>query len=170
MHHGLGSNICLIHRDIKPENILLSKDLVAKLADLGESRFYNRDGADDSATMTFVGTLYYVAPEIIRGNRYNEKVDVYSFGIMLNEMDTKVIPYKHGRNMFQKRLVIRDKMPLRPWVRWDSANTKDIEYIELATRCWSALPLARPSMEEVLEDLESFSVNKGNLTNEVKSS
>merc|ERR1711871_667650 len=110
MHHGLDDGYALIHRDVKPENILLTNDSVAKLADLGEARYQNRNIQNEATVMSMVGTLYYVAPEIILGDEYNEKVDVYSFGILLNEMNTKFIPYTSGKICgFQKRLVVRQK-------------------------------------------------------------
>ena len=68
----------LVHRDLKPDNILVSAGGTLKISDFGESRMVNLN-----QTMTMVGTLFYTAPEILRGERYDQLVDVYSFGMTL---------------------------------------------------------------------------------------
>merc|ERR1711871_1368693 len=109
--------------------------------------------------MTQVGTPRYVAPEVVMGKQYNEKVDVYSFGIMLNEMDTKYVPYTSKRNRikgYHVSLIQRVHKPHRTWQRWKEANDIDKNVIQLAVRCWSTLPEKRPSMNGVLLKLKKI--------------
>ena len=72
--HGLG----LSHRDVKSDNCLVYSDWTCVLSDFGEAKKLDTDNN------TSVGTPYYVAPEVFRGDdRYDEKCDVYSFGVLL---------------------------------------------------------------------------------------
>ncbi|KAG9402480.1 hypothetical protein AC1031_007094 [Aphanomyces cochlioides] len=73
-----------IHRDLKSRNILIDADNGAKLSDFGISR--NR-AADETMTAG-VGTCRWMAPEVIRGEKYDESCDVWSFGCVLSEMDS----------------------------------------------------------------------------------
>jgi len=71
--------------------VLIANGFVGKIADLGASRFLQTTA--DAKNMTQTGTPLYCAPEIVRGEQYNETCDIYSLGIMLNEMDTLQQPY-----------------------------------------------------------------------------
>jgi serine/threonine protein kinase len=68
----------IIHRDIKPENILLTKDGVVKLTDFGLAKFIT----STSVPMSVVGTAPYMAPEIWRNDEYDERVDIWSLGVV----------------------------------------------------------------------------------------
>lgn len=77
----------ICHRDLKPENFLFqdsSEDPEIKLIDFGLSkRFGVPDGGTPKVKMnTIVGTPYYVAPEVLKGN-YDFKCDIWSLGIIL---------------------------------------------------------------------------------------
>lgn len=73
----------IIHRDLKLENILLDKDNHVKLGDFGLCSFIEKDTEIMSYTQ-MVGTINYMAPELVKGRKdYNEKVDVYAFGVVV---------------------------------------------------------------------------------------
>ncbi|XP_004495570.1 phosphoenolpyruvate carboxylase kinase 1-like [Cicer arietinum] len=83
--HRLG----VAHRDIKPDNILFDSGDNLKLADFGSAEWFG-----DGRTMTgVVGTPYYVAPEVLLGRDYTEKVDVWSCGVLLYIMLSGIPPF-----------------------------------------------------------------------------
>ena len=79
----------LVHRDIKPENVLVSPEGRIKLADFGLARA----ATHHSGTSTLMGTVAYIAPELLSGEGADERADIYAVGILLYEMLTGVQPY-----------------------------------------------------------------------------
>jgi serine/threonine-protein kinase len=88
----------LIHRDVKPKNIMLSKEGVAKLADMGLARaMSDKEAAEAEAGKAF-GTPYYISPEQIRGEKdIGPPSDIYSLGATLYHMVTGAVPFD-GKN------------------------------------------------------------------------
>ncbi|KUF77240.1 Dual specificity protein kinase splA [Phytophthora nicotianae] len=81
----------VLHRDLKSKNILLSATLDARLSDFGESR----EHVDETMT-SGVGTSRWMAPEVMMGERYDHKADVFSMGVVLSELDLHALPYSHA--------------------------------------------------------------------------
>ncbi|MEO3943533.1 Stk1 family PASTA domain-containing Ser/Thr kinase [Paenarthrobacter nicotinovorans] len=83
--HGSG----LIHRDIKPENVLIADDGRIKVGDFGLARAVSAN----TSTGALIGTVAYLAPELVLGQPADARSDIYSAGIMLYEMLTGQQPY-----------------------------------------------------------------------------
>lgn len=85
-----GKNV--LHCDLKSSNVLIDENWNVKLCDFGLSRL--KDNKKNKKDNIRVGTPHWMAPEILKGEKYECESDVYSFGILLWEMLTCQIPYK----------------------------------------------------------------------------
>ena len=83
----------LIHRDIKTENILCDDDWRCVVADYG---FARKAAAGNRQAMTILGTDEFMAPEVIFGESYDDRADVFSFGVVLAEIIARRSPGKDG--------------------------------------------------------------------------
>ena len=88
----------LIHRDIKPENILISDRGQIKVADFGLARAISAQTA--TATGMLIGTVSYIAPELVTHGKADPRCDVYALGVVLYEMLTGSKPHT-GENPIQ---------------------------------------------------------------------
>lgn len=101
----------IVHRDLKPTNILLTGKYphdTLKLADFGFSRYFEskkEEEIDDLQTpnefimTSFCGTPLYMAPELLSDRKYNNKADLWSFGVIMYEMLYGINPYNYPKSL-----------------------------------------------------------------------
>nr|ABO65213.1 phosphoenolpyruvate carboxylase kinase [Kalanchoe pinnata] len=103
----------IAHRDIKPDNVLFDDRNRLKLGDFGSAEWFG-----NGETMSgLVGTPYYVAPEVVSGREYTEKVDVWSCGVILYIMLAGIPPFygESATEIFQAVLRGNLRFPTRPF-------------------------------------------------------
>ncbi|KAK2644654.1 hypothetical protein Ddye_019849 [Dipteronia dyeriana] len=153
----------IFHRDIKASNILLDSKLTAKVADFGLSRLApvpDLEGIVPAHVSTVVkGTPGYLDPEYFLTHKLTDKSDVYSLGVVFLELLTGMQPISHGKNIvrevniaYQSGMifsVIDEKMGSYP--------SECVEkFVTLALKCCKDDTDARPSMVEVVRELENI--------------
>ncbi|OQR96340.1 protein kinase [Achlya hypogyna] len=137
----------VIHRDLKSKNILVSDTGEAKLSDFGISRVRI---ADETMTVG-VGTVYWTAPEVLLGQKYTEQVDIYSFGVVLCELDTHRAPYADMQEVAQ--MAIAQRVATHQFRPPFSAKCPKLVK-DLADRCMAQDPAARPCAQEIVDLIE----------------
>ncbi|KAI0563702.1 Protein kinase domain containing protein [Gracilaria domingensis] len=140
--HGLN----IIHRDVKPSQILLHGE-VPKLGDWGLATYATPEGCTTGET----GTWEFMAPEVIRHEKYGLPADVFSFGMLMYCLITGVdYPYMEKFLTPAQAAAGVVKHDLRP----DLGSQVPEVVSHIITNCWAADPEARPSMTQVMNMLE----------------
>ena len=125
----------LIHRDLKPGNILLQDDGSVKLLDFGIARA--RDEASITQHGMLVGTVLYMSPEQVRGDRLDYRSDIFSLGAVLYHVATSTLPFP-GESFPEVCMAILEGRPRHLPSAVRSGFPKQLE--EFLMRCMEATP------------------------------
>jgi len=143
----------IVHRDLKPENVLLSDDGRIKVTDFGLAR----ELSADTDTGSLVGTVAYLAPEVIKRGKTQTQSDIYSYGIMLFEMLTGKQPFS-GTDAIQVAMM-HTSSRVGSALSENSSASKDLD--ELMLYCTEPDASNRPQDAELaLRELEKISSTK----------
>lgn len=162
LHEGWESKV--LHRDIKASNVLLDRDMNARLGDFGLARMHDHDKA--AGTTRVVGTIGYLAPEIVKSGRASTQSDVFGYGVLILEV------------MCGRRPIEGGKPPLVEWVwqhfrRGELVNVIDARVrergdavevervLQLGLLCAHPDPKARPTMRQVVKLFEGKNESEG---------
>ncbi|KAL8224760.1 hypothetical protein R6Q57_017317 [Mikania cordata] len=155
------ANPPIFHRDIKSTNILLDSKFSAKVADFGMSRLapiLDENGVGPNYVSTLVrGTPGYLDPEYLLTHKLTAKSDVYSLGIVFLEMLTSMKPISHGKNIVREVKVAHQTGTMFSIIdnRMGSYPSEYVEkFLNLALWCVDNKPEKRPSMLDVVRELE----------------
>jgi DNA helicase II / ATP-dependent DNA helicase PcrA len=161
--HELG----IIHRDLKPENLMLSRDGYAKILDFGLAKLVaERDRAlvadSEQKTLirgietesgTLMGTVNYMAPEQLLGQRVDRRCDVFSFGVVLCEMLTGKAPFVHENRIDTMHAILhRD-----PQFPGDNRSQLPSDVQRVLTKALAKAPKERyQSIEDLAAELKQI--------------
>eukprot|EP00698_Gefionella_okellyi_P004620 TRINITY_DN14226_c0_g1_i1.p1 TRINITY_DN14226_c0_g1~~TRINITY_DN14226_c0_g1_i1.p1 ORF type:complete len:576 (-),score=90.03 TRINITY_DN14226_c0_g1_i1:106-1833(-) len=136
----------LIHRDLTSFNILVDKNWRCKVADFGVSRTHG----EHEVVLTQPGHLRWTAPELTRALQYDERVDVFSFGLLMWEVLTGSLPFSnHEPAQAANRMAYEGDRPTMP-----DGIPRDLQ--KLIRCCWADAPVDRPSFVDIVAQLETI--------------
>eukprot|EP01119_Soliformovum_irregulare_P024948 TRINITY_DN9083_c0_g1_i1.p1 TRINITY_DN9083_c0_g1~~TRINITY_DN9083_c0_g1_i1.p1 ORF type:complete len:738 (-),score=215.19 TRINITY_DN9083_c0_g1_i1:14-1966(-) len=152
----------VIHRDLKSSNLLvasLSPDAEAnvKITDFGISRIVDRTRTGFVRTMTRdVGTILWSAPEVLKREKYTEKADVYSFGVIFWELVARYYA-KTYKSPYSEIQHVRDvRKSITGGVQLQIPNDCPADVRILLKECWNLVYLQRPTFENIVQRLEEI--------------
>lgn len=109
----------IIHRDLKPENVLLDSSGHCVLTDFG---FAKEDVLTPESCSSFCGTLEYMAPEVVKKNKYGKAADCWSVGVLLYDMLVGHPPFQHKNDHTLYKKILNDKLRLPNYLSKDCVS------------------------------------------------
>ncbi|XP_038706514.1 probable LRR receptor-like serine/threonine-protein kinase At1g06840 isoform X2 [Tripterygium wilfordii] len=153
----------IFHRDIKASNILLDYKFNAKVADFGLSRLAPVAGIEGTVpahvSTVVKGTPGYLDPEYFLTHKLTDKSDVYSMGVVFLELLTGMQPISHGKNIVREVNIAYQTGMVFSVIdgRMGSYPSECVEkFMTLALRCCGEETDTRPSMADVVRELENI--------------
>ncbi|KAK6089882.1 hypothetical protein P3W45_001085 [Vairimorpha bombi] len=160
----------IVHRDMKIENILLDENDNIKIIDFGLSNFYD----NKMLLNTFCGSLYFAAPELLRGNRYcGPEIDVWSLGVILYVLLNGSVPFddkdvahlqdkiKEGRFQFSNSISDNSKDLIMNMLQPDSLNRFSLQ--QVIESKWTNIGYDIPINNYLVKRYPLQSINKEHL-------
>ncbi|GFQ07122.1 L-type lectin-domain containing receptor kinase vii.1 [Phtheirospermum japonicum] len=158
LHYGWESKV--LHRDIKASNVLLDKEMNARLGDFGLAQIHGHNNKVDGPTRV-VGTVGYLAPEVVRNGRASTHTDVYGYGVLVLEVICGRRPIEQGKPLLVEWLweLLRKGELLSgvdPRLRADGEfdEEKVEKMLQLGLLCAHPDPSLRPTMRQVVKLFE----------------
>ncbi|XP_052768507.1 serine/threonine-protein kinase Nek2-like isoform X1 [Mya arenaria] len=140
--HQRKNGRAVLHRDMKPANVFLDMDKNVKLGDFGLARVLHHE---TSFANTYVGTPYYMSPELVNNMSYNEKSDIWSMGCVLYELCALHPPF-----VASSQTELNRKIRLGDFDRIPKRYSEDLNTI--ISKMLHIEVTKRPSIEELLAD------------------
>ncbi|KAM3714953.1 hypothetical protein ACJW31_01G372100 [Castanea mollissima] len=156
------ANPPIIHRDIKSTNILLDEHLNAKVSDFGLSKPMG-EGEKGHVSTQVKGTMGYMDPEYYMTQQLTEKSDIYSFGVVMLELITARMPIERGKYIVRVVQTAIDRTKdlynlqeiLDPIISLQTSLKGLEKFVDLAMRCVEELGGNRPTMGDVVKEIEN---------------
>ena len=142
----------IIHRDLQPNNILLTKNNQIKLTDFGIAKILD----SEQQVKTKIGNDSYFSPEIIKGENYDFKTDIWNLGIILYELTQLKHPFEDVNISPQEKL-----KNIEEGKYFEFTNKKyNSKILELIQNLLSVNPNKRPDINKIILECYSIKIKK----------
>ena len=161
LHYLHSRTPIVVHRDLKSANVVVSgsfdvDNIVVCLCDFGLSRTL-----DKASLSTRCGSPAWIAPEIMLGNKYDQRIDVYAYGLVLWEIMERKIPFDaEAESVIDLMRQVCEKQARPEFSPCSHSelvhDAEHSRYVQLAKRCWAQNQKSRPNMKTVIKELEDM--------------
>ncbi|KAG9045088.1 hypothetical protein FS837_007048 [Tulasnella sp. UAMH 9824] len=151
------SPVAIVHGDIKPENVVISDGNYAMLCDFGLARIHRgQTGFTDLVGPSGTGTPGYIAPEVTEEWSQEKPADIWALGSLFLTCLSRKEPWHHVEKKLRWKNAVEEKRPSR---ELHPGLPADNSLWELIDWCWKHQPKARPTINQVREQVVLISKN-----------